>query len=59
MPKLSSGKAPSYLYEEPGGDLGQAAVLSIKTVVVCIERKVVEVKEPKIKEEWLELGNTQ
>ena len=54
MPKLSSGKAPSYLYEEPGGDLGQAAVLSIKTVVVCIERKVVEVKEPKIKEEWLE-----
>jgi hypothetical protein len=36
----------SYLYEEPGRDERQAAVLAVEAVVVRIEGKVVQVEEP-------------
>jgi hypothetical protein len=36
----------AYLNKQPRGDQGEAAVLSIKSVMVCIERKVVQEEEP-------------
>lgn len=38
--------AGSDLDEEPGGDQGQAAVLTVEAVVVGVEGKVVQVEEP-------------
>lgn len=37
---------PSHLYEEPGGDQSQAAVLAVEAVVVGVERKVIQIEEP-------------
>lgn len=36
----------SHLYEEPGGDQSQAAVLAVEAVVVGVERKVIQIEEP-------------
>lgn len=36
----------SHLNEEPGGDQGQTAVLTVEAVVICIEGKVVQIEEP-------------
>lgn len=34
-----------YLNEEPGSDQGQTAVLAVKAVMICIEGKVIQIKE--------------
>lgn len=36
----------SDLDEEPGGDQGQTAVLTVEAVVIGVEGKVVQIKEP-------------
>ncbi len=38
--------ASSYLYEKPGCNQSQPTVLAIEAVVIGVEGKVVEIKEP-------------
>lgn len=38
--------AAAHLDEEPGSDQCQTAVLTVKAIVVGVERKVVQIEEP-------------
>lgn len=43
----------SDLNEEPGGDQGQAAVLTVETIVIGVEGKVVQIEESGNKQQVL------
>lgn len=43
----------AYLYEEPGCDERQTAVLPIKSVMVSVEGKVIQIEEPETRKKML------
>lgn len=41
-----SSKSNSYLNKQPADEEGKRSILSVEAVVICVERKVIQVKEP-------------